>query len=200
MKFFLQNLIRVRLATDELSFECSPARFHELEPEYPVLAEGRILRYWTQECSYEVDGAGARYPCMVDCGPYVDKLATYTDYPVIYAHVSLSKTTLCINSDPVDSITFECHIKPSMDPEDDDLPVTQDWIIRLTHEDGLKFDGFHANFVNGACSKIYTYKDGLPLGDWYADESLFNLVEVGEQVYKIVLAQPVRYTLYREFL
>jgi len=199
MKFFLHNPLLVRIVNDTHDFTCTPERFHVLEPEYPGLSGGMVLRYWTCERTYLGDGE-RQYPNDHDCGQYCDRVATYTAYPAIYAHVSLSQPALCVNADPQDTILFDVHLKPSLDPEDDDLPVTQDWIIRLSHEDGLKFDGFHAPFVNGACSRLYTYSYGLPLGDWYVDETLFDLVEVGGTVYQVHLAQPVTYTLYRELL
>lgn len=182
---------------DTHDFTCAPGRFQELEPDYPGLPEDIVLRYWTPERSYLGDGS-QQYANELDCGPYCDRITTYTAYPAIYAHVSLSKTALCVNADPQDSILFDIHLKVSADPAAADVPVSQSWIIRLSHEDGLKFDGFHAPFSNGECSKLYTYSNGLPLGDWFVDERLFDLVNVGGVDYQVKLAQPVKYTLYRE--
>ena len=194
MKFFLhENSIRIINGAIDLTFR--PEEFSQLEPNYPALPSGIQTRYWTPERSYISDGESMD-PIDHDCSGYVENVANYIA-PAIWAHVSLSKTTLCINSDPSDFITFDAALRVSPDPESQLLPVTYSWNLKLRDENGFIQDTFHSEFVNGAYSGLYSYKEGLPLGRYHLDEADFDRVSVGSLSYTVNLVSPVEFTIYR---
>ena len=196
MQFFLQSGENIRIINEPHEFSCFFSQFQLLEPLYPALPTGKTIRYWTPEQAY-LDG-DARAPIDHDCSAYPPKCADYADPgPSIYAHVSLSKTTLCINADPTDSIAFEAHLKASTDTEDDDLPVNYSWDIRVRNESNLFYDAFALNFVNGMAGGVYEYQSGLPLGRYYINEADFDRVTLGGVTYTVKLLEPLIFTLYR---
>jgi hypothetical protein len=198
MQLFLHTPVKIRIIDDEQEFACEPAAFSALEPAYPGLTEGQTYRYWTPEYSY-VEGVTMVSPDPVNCLPFIQKVSVYQQQlATIYIHVTLAKSTLCVNQIPADSIQVTAAFKPSVDPESPTLPVTHEWFIKLRHEDGWAFDSFRAVFVDGACALTYDYKEGLPLGNWALLESDFVPVTVGGQTYQVKLAQPVSFTMYRE--
>lgn len=197
MRYFLQIGDEIRVINEPDEFACSFSQFQILEPLYPALPSGKNVRYWTTDMAY-LDG-DARAPIDHDCGPYTLKVSEYvTPGPFVYAHVTLSKTTLCINADPVDSISFEVHLKATDDPEDDDLPVNYTWQIRVRNENDLFFDTFSANFVSGFFGGVYEYKDGLPLGRYHIAEADFDTITLGATTYTVKLLEPLEFTLYRD--
>lgn len=197
MRFFLHFGDQIRIINEPLEFACSFSQFQILEPDYPPLPSGKTIRYWTPEQAY-LDG-DQRAPIDHDCGPYPLKCAAYaTPGPWIYAHVTLSKPTLCINADPADTIAFEVHLKPGIDPAAEDLPVNHTWQIRIRNENDLFYDTFGATFVNGVFGASYHYQEGLPLGRYHLDETDFDRVTVGNTTYTVKLLAPVEFTLYRE--
>jgi len=198
MKFFLHTATQVRIIDEAQEFSCAPEEFQELEPEYPALPAGKILRYWTPDFSYSSDG-DLLFPDSSDCLPYVNKCSSYAGLQnVIWAHVNLSKTTLCVNSEPADHITFSAALKYTQDPESVTLPVSEEWIIRLRHESGIVYDSFLTAFAAGECEYCYVHKDNLPLGVWHLDEKDFITIILGVTRYHIRLANPVEFTIYRE--
>jgi hypothetical protein len=199
MKFFLHTPSRVRIINEEQEFSCPPKIFAVLEGDYPGLPEGKNYRYWTPDYSY-VDGDLFVFPDLLNCLPFINKVADYNhSLPVIYAHVTISKTELCVNADPSDAIVFSAMIKPSTDPESSNLPVDGIWYIRLRHQDGFAFDSFRSEFINGDCTEMsYTYKEGLPLGIWELHEEDFAPVQAGGQWYQVKLVAPITFAVYRE--
>jgi len=196
MRFFLQLGETIRIINEPDEFACSFSQFQILEPLYPALPTNKLVRYWTPDQAY-LDG-DARAAIDHDCGPYTLKVEEYAaPDPCIYAHVSLSKTTLCINADPPDTIVFEAHLKASTDPEDDDLPVNYTWDIRVRNESDLFYDAFALNFVEGMAGGIYEYQSGLPLGRYYINEADFDRVTLGATTYTVKLLEPLIFTLYR---
>ena len=194
MKFFLhENSIRIINGAVDMTF--TPQEFSQMEPNYPALATGIQTRYWTPERAYISDGAVIS-PIDHDCSGYVENVANYIA-PAIWAHVSLSKTVLCINGDPPDFITFDAALRVSSDPESQLLPVTYSWNLKLRDENGFIQDTFHSEFVNGAYSGLYSYKEGLPLGRYHLDEADFDRVSVGSLSYTVNLVSPVEFTIYR---
>jgi hypothetical protein len=196
MRFFLQEGDNIRIINEPAEFACSFSQFQVLEPLYPALPAGKTIRYWTPENAY-LDG-DHRDPCDHDCSAYTLKVSEYAaPGPVIYAHVSLSKNTLCINDDPVDYIVFECHLKASSDPESADIPINYTWNIRVRNESDLFFDAFALNFVNGMAGGIYAYQSGLPLGRYHIAEHDFDRVTLGGVTYTVKLIAPLDFTIYR---
>jgi len=196
MRCFLHLGENIRIINEPTEFTCSFSQFQILEPLYPVLPTGKNVRYWTPEQAY-LDG-DHRDPCDHDCGPYTLKVSEYAaPGPSIYAHVQLSGNNLCINADPPDSISFECHLKATPDPEDDDLPINYTWNIRVRNESDLFYDAFALNFVNGLAGGLYEYQDGLPLGRYYINEADFDRVTLGATTYTVKLIEPLIFTLYR---
>jgi len=190
MKYFLHTQTRIRLVNGDQELECTPERFAELEPDYPGLPEGATSRYWTQERAY-FDG-GVMYDGH-NCGQYCDKVGAYTQYPVIYANVQLSKTT--INAcDTQDTITFTASLQ---DAEAVIMSITYDWLVRLTHETEGDVDRVLLDFVDGVCSKGYTFFPMNPLGTWFLDETKFDLVSYGGTLYEVRLVSPVEFVAYR---
>lgn len=199
MKLFLHTSEKIRIVNEPNEFTCSPEDFLTLEPGYPPLPSGMVSRYWTPERNYVSDGVSQFDEPDFDGSGYCDNVTTYlVTMPTIYAHVTLSKNDLQVDTDPADSITFSASIKATTNPEDPSLPVTQAWFIRLRHENGLAFDSFKADFVNGDVSKIYVHRQDLPLGVWYLDENDFEGVTVGETTYQVKLVNPVQFTIWRE--
>jgi hypothetical protein len=195
MQLFLHNSEKIRIINGVQEFACTPEEFVDIEPTYPGLPEGAILRYWTPEQSYISDG-NTQTPDLLDCLPFILQIATYTqENPCIYAHVTLSKTVLFV--DGPDVIIFSAALKATPNPADSNLPVTQSWIIRLRHECGSVADSFLAEFVAGACEYEYLYRAGLPLGDYYLSANDFNPVTVNGETYQVRLVNPVIFTLFR---
>jgi hypothetical protein len=194
MKFFLhENSIRIINGALDLTF--TPQEFSLLEPTYPALPSGIQTRYWTPERAY-ISGGESLLPIDHDCEPYVNAVQNYIT-PAIWAHVSLSKETLCINSDPADFITFSAALRVSPDPESLILPINYSWNLKLRDENGLIQDTFHSIFVNGAFSGMYSYKEGLPLGRYHLDEADFDRITVGATTYSVKLTTPLEFTIYR---
>lgn len=197
MRYFLQSHAAIRVINEPAEFACTVTQFQLLEPDYPALPTGKTIRYWTPENAY-LDG-DARAPIDHDCGPYTLKCAQYADPgPFVYAHVSLSKGTLCIDADPPDSIEYAVHLKASMDPNDPDVPLDYAWIMRVRNESDLFVDAFHIAFVQGYAHGVYVYQAGLPLGRYYLKEEDFDKVFVGGVSYTVKLLAPLMFTLYRE--
>jgi len=185
MQFFLHSDTRIRIVNGELEFECTPERFAELETEYPGLPEGGNARYWTPEQAYfEGDVVYDGH----ECGVYCERVAAYTQYPVIYADVQLSKSSICA-CDALDSIQFTATLQAT--------PIDYDWFVRLTHESSGDVDRILMQFQGGACSQTYTFLAGNPLGTWFLDESKFDVVEFGGQLYQVRLVSPVQFVAYR---
>lgn len=191
MQFFLHKTDRVRIVLDEHEFECTPERFAELEPDYPGLPDGATTRYWTPGIQF-FEG-GITYDAH-DCGQYCQKVSEYAEYPVIFARVTISKEEIC-GCDPNDSIAFTASLE---DAEGNILPLDYSWFVRLTHEEEGDIDRVLLDFQLGQCSKTYRFLEGNPLGEWFLDESKFNLVTFGGQQYQVKLINPVRFTAYRE--
>ena len=196
MRFFLQIGDQIRIINEPAEFACSFSQFQILEPSYPALPTGKSVRYWTPEQAY-LDG-DHRDPCDHDCSAYTLKVEEYADPgPNIYAHVTLSKTMLCVNSYPPDDIIFECHLKATADPEADDLPINYTWNIRLRNESEIFFDAFALNFVGGMAGGLYVYHGGLPLGRYSIDDNDFDQVTLGNLTYRVKLIEHVHFTIYR---
>jgi hypothetical protein len=194
MKFFLhENSIRIINGVLDLTF--TPQEFSVLEPTYPALPSGIQTRYWTPEHSYISDGE-SYLTIDHDCEPYVNNVQNYIT-PAIWAHVSLSKDTLCINSDPADFITFDATLRALPDPESLVLPINYAWNLKLRDENGMIEDTFHSIFVNGAFAGLYSYKEGLSLGRYHLAEADFDRVTVGNLTYAVKLVSPVEFTIYR---
>jgi hypothetical protein len=197
MRFFLHEGDQIRIINEPDEFTCSYSQFQILEPLYPALSAGKNIRYWTPENAY-LDG-DHREPIDHDCGPYTLKVSEYVaPGPFIYAHVTLSKTSICINSLIPDHIDFECHLKASTDPEGADLPINRAWYIMLRNSDGNVADIFQVNFVNGSFAAVYTYQFTLQLGDYHLEESDFIPVMVGNTTYTVKLMHHNIFTVYRE--
>lgn len=194
MKFFLhENSVRIINGAVDVTY--TPQEFGMLELAYPALPEGMTTRYWTPERSYLSNGS-QRLPLDHDCEQYVNNAPNYVT-PAIWAHVSLSKTTLCINSDPADFITFDATLRVSPEPASLVLPVNYTWNLKLRDENGLIQDTFHSIFVNGAFAGLYSYKEGLPLGRYHLEEADFDRVTVGSLTYTVKLVSPVEFVIYR---
>lgn len=194
MKIFLHTLTQVRIIQEPLEWSGFPTEFQALEPQYCGLPAGATVRYHTPELQYYEDSAG-RHPDRIDCLQYCDRVQTYLVSGCVWVHVSLNTNTLNVD-DPQASIVFIAQIKATDDPDDPDLPVSQSWIIRPWHEHSER-DALLIAFGDGACTYAYSYREGLPLGDWYIREEDFNPITVGNSTYRVKLAQPVKYTLYR---
>lgn len=190
MKYFLHTENRIRIVHDLQEFECEPDRFAELEPDYPGMPEGVTVRYWTPERAY-FEGGG-EYDAH-DCGQYCERVASYTQYPAIFADVTLSKTSICACAP--DSITFTAVLK---DADGVTLPINYNWFVRLTHEAEGDVDRVLLDFVNGVCAKDYTFLVGNPLGTWYLDESKFDKVTFDGVTYEIHLTAPIEFVAYRQ--
>lgn len=186
IKLFLHTVEKIRIINESQDFSCTPEEFQGLEPDYA----GAPDIYWTPAFHTPNDAP--------DCSAYVERIASYIQqFPVIYAHVSLSKTLLNVDL-PGDAIQFTARLKADIDPASPTLPVEQNWVLRLSHENGLNFDAFWAEFTSGECQKSYTYRTGTPLGKWFVNENIFDKVTVGGATYQVRLAAPVEFAVYRE--
>jgi hypothetical protein len=198
MQLFLHTPAQVRIINAEQEWRGTPADFAAIAPTYPGLPDGITERYWTPDYSY-LQGPGQWItPDPVNCLPWIENLSAYQASGVVWVLVTLSKNTLCVNATPPDSLAFAAAFKASNDPAADPLLVDHEWHIRLRHEDGMIFDAFRAEFVNGVCAATYTYQDGIPLGYWALREDDIDRVQVGAQWYQVKLIAPVNFTLYRE--
>jgi hypothetical protein len=199
MVLFLHTPEYIRIVNEGLTpseFSCSPDIWYQLEPEYPPLPEGKVLRYWTPRYNY-VDG-NYRENEEFDGQIYCDKVNMYESlFPTIWVHVTLSQDHIDVNADPPETITFTATIKLTQGGEGDPLPIYETWFIRLRHEDGFSFDNIRSDFVNGVCSYIYEHEPDAPLGNWYLDENDFDQITVGEMSYTVKLAHPVTFNLHR---
>lgn len=198
MQLLLHTPAKIRIVNGEQEFSCTPAAFAGIEPAYPGLPAGATERYWTPAYSYVQGPDLWLSPDPLNCLPFIAQASTYQTVGTIWVHVTLSKTELCVNADPVDTLEFTATFKAAADPQAGTLPITYAWNIRLRHEGGMVFDAFHAVFLNGVCADTYTYKDNTPLGYWSLREEDIDLVQVGGQRYQVKLAQPVTLTFYRE--
>ena len=190
MKLFLHTSTKVRIIGETGQFECPPARFAELEPDYVGLPVGATVRYWSPDSAY-FEG-GLDYDDH-DCGMYCDRVTTYTLSPEIYVDVQLSKHELCAG-DSDDSITFTATLQ---DAEGNIIPLDYAWHIRLTHEVEGDVDRVLMTFSQGICSEVYTFTSGLPLGTWRLDDEKFDLVDVQGVLYTVRLINPVEFVVYR---
>jgi hypothetical protein len=200
MKLFLHTFTRIRVINGDLEWSGTPNEFWALEPDYPglpILTNAQaVCRYQSPELKYIEDANGNRHPdIMCDALPYCDKINTYVPGQSIYVHVQMSATQLNAD-DAAAHIDFTAQFRATEDPNGAILPISAGWLIKLRHESG-QVDLFPINFINGECAYIYQHTAGLPLGDWYLSESDFGLVTVGEQTYKVKLANPVRFAVYR---
>jgi hypothetical protein len=194
MKLFLHTLTQVRIINEPLEWTGTPDEFQALEPAYVGLPVGASVRYQTPDLQYYEDSAG-RHVDQANCLGYCDQVSSYLVSGCVWVHVALNVTTLDVD-DPQAAIQFAAHIKMTDNPADPDLPVNQAWIIRPWHENGDR-DALLFTFVNGACADVYVYRAGIPLGDWWIREEDFNSITVGGATYRVKLAQPVKFTLYR---
>ena len=195
MKFFRHNTSNVRIIHNSEEFSCTPEQFQALEPDYPGLPDGATLRYQTLEQQYILGAGGQKQPDTIDALPYCDRIPLYTvPEPAFYAHVALSKHVLSIDND---SLTFSAALRLGPAADALLLPMTTAWPIMIRQKNGLAFDNIMIAFIDGQCAYTYTYKDGLPLGEWYIDEQDFSLVEYEGQTYRVKLAAPVHFTIYR---
>lgn len=190
MKVFLHTLMKIRIIGDLGEFECDPARFLELEPDYIGLPAGVTARYWSEENAY-FEG-GVEYDGH-ECGAYCDRVLNYTQYPEIFADVRMSKALLN-SSDPLDVISFTASLQ---DEQGVIVPLKYDWHIKLTHDIEGDIDRIMLSFDAGTCAVDYALKDGLPLGSWKIDEEKFTLVEFGGILWRVRLVSPVEFVVYR---
>jgi len=199
MKFFLHTPDYVRIVNDASSpseFTCTPEQWALLEPEYPALPSGMTLRCWTPEQHYVSDGV-VNYPEEgFSAEAYCNNVAAYQT-PCICADVQISATELCINADPVDTITFQAWLR---DCQNNILPVTDGWIIRLRDAHDDEIDAFPVQFTAGATPQMtYSAPPNAHLGRVHIDEADFTTVTVpGIGTYAVTLLTPVEFTLYRE--
>lgn len=198
MKLFLHTAEKVRIVNEPYEFSCIPEAFSVLEPGYSGLSEGMTSRYWTPETAFVSDGV-SQFPDPEFSGlAYCDNVTTYqVTMPTIYCHVNLNKTLLLTVND---SISVSGHIKATTEDTDPDLPIgtietPQIWPIKLRNKDGVGIDSILVDFINGAASFDYIYREGLPLGDWYLSEQDFGLVPLGDIAYQVKLAHPVTFTI-----
>lgn len=196
MKLFLHTMTRVRIINGDLEWSGTPAEFQALESQYPGLPAGSTMRSQTPDLAYYEDSAGELHADTLNCLVYCDQVNTYLVTNCVWVHVALSAPTLDVD-DPQAVIQFEAHIKPTNDISSPDLPVYESWIIRPWHEAGER-DALLFTFTNGACVDSYTYREGVPLGDWYIREEDFNPITVGGSTYRVKLANVVKFTLYRD--
>jgi hypothetical protein len=136
---------------------------------------------------------------QLDCTMYIEKVGLYNKkLPVIYFHLLLSPSEVCVNRTPPERIHFQGMLKPSLDSTNAPILLDSMWLLRLRHENSLVFDSFRIAFVGGVCEFAYQYFPGLPLGVWSIQESDFEIIRKDDQWYAIKLAQPVSFTVYRE--
>lgn len=185
MKCFVHTAAAVTIINEAKRFTCAPATWQQIAPEYA----GQPDIFWTPGLKIPSDAP--------DCSAYILNIDAYLPVGSIYAHLELSQSRICATN-PADAATFTARLKPSLDPTSDDLPVTQDWIVSLIHQNQVDRDSFRLAFVNGACSYTYRARAGQLLGDWHVNADEFTLVPVGAAVYTVKLAQPVLLTIYRE--
>lgn len=202
MQLFLHTADRIRIVNEGQSpseFTCSPSDFVLLEPDYTALTSGAVGRYWTPEQNYAIDVNGGRFSEDFDGSIYTAKCDQYgAALPCIYAHVSMSKTTLCLNADPQDSMTFTAALKATTTPTDPSLPITAGWIIRLRNKDGEVSDAFSFTLTNGESGNMtYTPPAGILPQVLYVEEADFASIELSGQRYQVKLVNPVEFTLYR---
>lgn len=76
MQFFLHTPSLVRLLYGPLEYRCTPDEFQTLEPDYPGLPEGVIMRYQTPELTF-LDTGAERQEDTVDALQYCANIATY---------------------------------------------------------------------------------------------------------------------------
>ena len=196
MKLFLHTKVKIRIINEDLEWQGTLAEFQALEPSYAGLPAGATVRYQTPDLQYYEDATGAHHPDSLNCLGYCDRVSSYLVSGCVWVHVALNVSALDVD-DPQAAIQFAAHIKATDDPNGPDLPVNQSWIIRPWHESGDR-DALLFTFVNGACSDFYTYRAGIPLGDWWIREEDFNPISVGGATYRVKLAHPVKFTLYRD--
>lgn len=202
MKFFLHTSDRIRIMNGDQEWTGTPAAFQTLEPAYPGLPmltnAPAVVRYQTPEWKYIEDSLGAKHPDNFDALLYCDNLANYTPTisPAIYVHCTMTKALLCA-SDPEDTIPFTASIRSGPEPDAPIIPISAIWPIMLRQKNGLAMDNILVQFVDGAFAGNYTYNPSQPLGEWYLDEQDFATVTMGETTYQVKLADPVRFTIYR---
>jgi hypothetical protein len=201
MQLFLHTTAYIRIISGLLEWQGTPAEFAVFEPNYPGLPvvenQPIVVRYATPELTYLETASGQRYADSINALTYCNNVYAYlTNYPAIYVHVTLDQDVLNVD-DANDRIVVNAAFKASGDPNAPNLPVNNSWIIKLRHADGTIQDSFLATFVDGAGTYNYRYKPGLPLGPWELSEADFVAVTVGNQTYRVKLAAPVQFTLYR---
>lgn len=200
MKLFLHSLSKIRIINGDQEWTGTPGEFQALEPTYPglpILTQApAVCRYQSPEIKYIEDSQGTRHADLFDALPYCDRLGQYAPGLSIWVHVQISATALCAD-DPAATIQAAAHFRQTDDPASPLLPITAGWLIKLRHESGAAVDLFQVNFVNGEMAFVYTFRPGLPIGDWYLNEADFGSVTVNGQEYKVRLAAPVRFAVYR---
>lgn len=201
MKFFLHTSNQIRIINGDQEWNGTPVEFQILEPEYPglpVLTNApAVVRYQTVEWKYIEDSQGAKHPDSFNALVYCDNIAAYVpSSPCIYIHCAMSKALLC-SSDPNDTIPFIAAIRSGPLETDSLIPISATWPIMLRQKNGLAMDNILVSFVAGEFSGDYTYNPSQPLGEWYLDEQDFISVTMGETTYQVKLADPVRFTIYR---
>lgn len=200
MQLFLHTLSRIRIINGDLEWSGTPQEFALLEPAYPGLPVLSVApaaaRYQSPDLKYVEDTRGVRYPDVsVDALQYCARIGQYAPAQSIYVHVQMSALQIDAD-DPTAQIDFTAQFRATENAADPVLPVSAGWLIKLRHESG-QTDLFQIAFENGCCAYQYHYRAGLPLGDWYLSEADFGTVEVAGQTYKVKLANPVRFALYR---
>jgi hypothetical protein len=201
MRFFLHTLDRVRIISGDQEWTGTPAEFQILEPDYPGLPTldnaTAVTRYQTNEWKYVEDSLGAKHPDSFNALVYCDNIGNYTPQtPCIFVHCAMAKALLCA-SDPEDTIPFTASIRSGPLETDSLIPISAIWPIMLRQKNGLAMDNILVEFVNGEFAGAYTYNQAQPLGEWYLDEQDFAQVTMGEITYQVKLADPVRFTIYR---
>ena len=202
MRLFLQQQDTIRIINGIREWSGTLTEFQTLEPDYPGLPTltqaPALVRYQTPEWKYLEDANTTRHPDNFDALPYCDRLATYViTQPTIWVHATLAKTLLCA-SNPADTIPFTADLRLGPTVETLRLPIAATWPIMLRQKNGLAMDNILVTFVDGHFAGAYTYNASLPLGEWYIDAQDFATVAFGGQTYQVQLAQPVRFTIYRQ--
>jgi len=202
MKLFLHTLTRVRILNGDQEWTGSPDDFAILEPDYPglpVLTQApALVRYQTPEWKYIEDANGQKHPDTFNALVYCENIAAYViEPPAIWVHTDQQKALLCA-SNPLDTIPFTIDMRSGPTLDDPILPMTAVWPIMLRQKNGLAMDNILIAFTEGHASGAYTYNEHLPLGEWYIDESDFATVDLADVTHVVKLANPVRFTIYRE--
>jgi len=197
MRLFLHTPEKIRIINDAVSpseFECAPAQWAFLEPDYPALPDGATGRYWTPERQYATDGLH-EIADTFDGSVYCDQVAGYTP-PCIWADIAVSQDRVRID-DADDHIDFSAALK---DDSGAIIPVDQSWIIRLRDAAQDEVDAFEVAFTQGQTGSLaYRPHATIPPGRIHVDDADFHPVDVpGLGMYDVKLLTPVELTIYRQ--